>query len=299
MSENLLKINQHHQNQRVDNYLFSVFKFIPKTKIYSCIRKGEIRINSKRVQPSTKLCINDLLRVPPYFLTQTHPKIQSVISKAQYLPIIFEDEDFIVVDKPPGLSSHSGTKNSYGVIEICREQFKGSDLDLCHRIDKNTSGVILLSKNKSFLRYFHNQLRTFAVHKEYLAIVHGDRKDKQFTVKNEIELKGGINKDADSEFRLMGKNKKYTFYSIKINTGRMHQIRIHCSGIEMPIINDKKYGNFKLDKKLKLNHEFNQMALHSHQLIFLDRSGKENTFYAPLPQTWKTFLNLENIVVNV
>ena len=299
MSENLLKINQHHQNQRVDNYLFSKFKLIPKTKIYSAIRKGEVRINSKRIKPSTKLMLDDLVRVPPSFIKSFQSPPQKTPPRNMHLPIIFEDEDFVVIDKPVGISAHSGTKNSYGVIEICREQFKNIDLDLCHRIDKATSGIILLSKHKSFLRYFHKQLRELSVSKEYIAIVHGDRKEKLFSIHNDIELKSGQKKKALSEFSLLGRNKKYTLYSIKIDTGRMHQIRIHCSGIDMPILNDKKYGNFKLDKKISIAHGFSSMALHSHKLSFLDSAGKENTFFASAPDYWKKFLTAENIVVNL
>ena len=299
MSENILKINQHHLNQRVDNYLFSKFKFIPKSKIYSAIRKGEIRINSKRVKPSTKLKFEDLVRVPPNFINSDNSVLKIKTAKQMDLPVIFEDDDFIVIDKPVGVSAHSGTKNSYGVIELCREQFKNTDLDLCHRIDKATSGIILISKHKSFLRYFHKQLRELSVSKEYLAIVHGDRKEKLFTVHDDIELKSGQKKEALSEFSLLGRNKKYTLYSIKIDTGRMHQIRIHCSGIDMPILNDKKYGNFKLDKKVNISHGFNSMALHSHKISFLDSAGKKNSFFASTPDSWKKFLTAENIVVNL
>ena len=299
MNENLLNINEYHQNQRIDNYLFFKFKFIPKTKIYSAIRKGEIRINSKRAKASSKLNINDIVRVPPYFLTSKTINEHQSLSKDRFLPIIFEDDDFIVVDKPAGISAHSGTKNAYGVIEICREQFKNKDLDLCHRIDRSTSGIILLSKNKSFLRYFHDQLMENQTTKEYLAIVHGDKKEKIFTMNNEIELKHGTTRQAISEFKLVGKNKKYSLYLVKIETGRMHQIRIHCLSLDMPIVNDKKYGNAKLDKKLFDNSAFKDMGLHAYKLAFKDRSGKENTFYSDITSTWSEFLSKENIVVNL
>jgi len=299
MNENLLNINEHHQNQRIDNYLFFKFKFIPKTKIYSAIRKGEIRINSKRAKASSKLNINDIVRVPPYFLTSKTINEHQSLSKDRFLPIIFEDDDFIVVDKPAGISAHSGTKNAYGVIEICREQFKNKDLDLCHRIDRSTSGIILLSKNKSFLRYFHDQLMENQTTKEYLAIVHGDKKEKIFTMNNEIELKHGTTRQAISEFKLVGKNKKYSLYLVKIETGRMHQIRIHCLSLDMPIVNDKKYGNAKLDKKLFDNSAFKEMGLHAYKLAFKDRLGKENIFYSDITSTWSEFLSKENIVVNL
>ena len=177
MSDKNLKIDNDHAGRRIDNYLLNIFKDLPKSKIYSMLRKGEIRVNSGRINPSYKLKINDEIRIPPYLIDFKNRKPNLKISPSRIqkfiTSIIYENDDYILVNKDPELSVHSGTKNQFGLIDIARANFPLLDLDLCHRIDKSTSGCVLIAKNKLFLRHFNKQLKSNKVKKIYEAILVG------------------------------------------------------------------------------------------------------------------------------
>ena len=172
-----LNIIEDHAGRRIDNYLINVYKSLPKSKIYSMIRKGEIRVNSGRIKPTYKLKLNDEIRIPPYLIDfdNDRPDIKIPPSRIQAFDasIIYQNEDYIVVNKESELSVHSGTNNQFGLIDIARVKFPLLEIDLCHRIDKSTSGCVLLSKNKKFLRHFNKQLKANEVEKKYEAILAG------------------------------------------------------------------------------------------------------------------------------
>ena len=174
MSVKNIEIDKHNNNRRLDNYLISIFKNIPKSKIYKIIRKGEVRINSKRAKAKTKIKTGDLIRIPP--ITEDDVKLDKKIP-THYMDllekrIVFENKNYIIIDKPSGIAVHSGTKNSITVIEIMRSLLN-SELDLCHRIDKETSGCLVLSKNKLANRYFNKISIANKIEKKYLAILKG------------------------------------------------------------------------------------------------------------------------------
>ena len=165
MSDKNLRITEDHAGRRLDNFLFNVYKSLPKSKIYNMIRKGEIRVNSGRIKPSRKLHLDDEIRIPPYLINfdenEVIIKIPPSRIKEYWKSILFENNDYIVFNKDPELSVHSGSNNQFGLIDISRAAHESDEIDLCHRIDKSTSGCIVLAKNKKFLRNFHTQLKIF------------------------------------------------------------------------------------------------------------------------------------------
>ena len=265
MSDKNLRITEDHAGRRLDNFLFNVYKSLPKSKIYNMIRKGEIRVNSGRIKPTYKLKLNDEIRIPPYLIdfNNDEPDIKIPPSRIKSFnsSIIYQNDDYIVVNKEPELSVHSGTNNQFGLIDIARATFPLLEIDLCHRIDKSTSGCVLLSKNKTFLRHFNKQLKSNEVVKKYEAILVGVMKnDMKIETKIDLSTKehhhrvqeAEHGKKAVSFFKILKRYNTFSHVEILITTGRMHQIRVQSSNLNHPIVNDKKYGLFDLNKsKLK------------------------------------------------
>ena len=311
MSGKNLKIDEDHAGRRIDNYLFNIYRSLPKSKIYSMIRKGEIRVNSGRVKPTHKLQLNDEIRIPPYLIDfkndESDLKIPPSRLKEFNLSIIDQNEDYIVVNKDPELSVHSGTNNQFGLIDIARASFPLLEIDLCHRIDKSTSGCLLISKNKKFLRHFHNQLKSNRVTKIYEAILIG-------VMKKDIEIKTNINistkehlhkvqesldgKKAVSNFKILTKFNSFTHAEILISTGRMHQIRVQSANLNHPIVNDKKYGLFDLNKYIAKETSINRLALHAASISFYDLKGKSVRYEASKNNQFDILLSkLKNLTI--
>ena len=311
MSGKNLKIDEDHAGRRIDNYLFNIYRSLPKSKIYSMIRKGEIRVNSGRIKPTHKLQLNDEIRIPPYLIDfkndESDLKIPPSRLKEFNLSIIDQNEDYIVVNKDPELSVHSGTNNQFGLIDIARASFPLLEIDLCHRIDKSTSGCLLISKNKKFLRHFHNQLKSNRVTKIYEAILIG-------VMKKDIEIKTNINistkehlhkvqesldgKKAVSNFKILKKFNSFTHAEILISTGRMHQIRVQSANLNHPIVNDKKYGLFDLNKYIAKETCINRLALHAASISFYDLKGKSVRYEASKNNQFDILLSkLKNLTI--
>ena len=311
MSHKNLKIHNDNVGRRIDNYLLNVYKSLPKSKIYSMIRKGEIRVNSGRVKPTHKLQLNDEIRIPPYLIDfkndESDLKIPPSRLKEFNLSIIDQNEDYIVVNKDPELSVHSGTNNQLGLIDNARASFPLLEIDLCHRIDKSTSGCLLISKNKKFLRHFHNQLKSNRVTKIYEAILIG-------VMKKDIKIKTNINistkehlhkvqesldgKKAVSNFKILKKFNSFTHAEILISTGRMHQIRVQSANLNHPIVNDKKYGLFDLNKYIAKETSINRLALHAASISFYDLKGKSVRYEASKNNQFDILLSkLKNLAI--
>ena len=308
-----LNIIEDHAGRRIDNYLINVYKSLPKSKIYSMIRKGEIRVNSGRIKPTYKLKLNDEIRIPPYLIdfNNNQPDIKIPPSRIQAFnaSIIYQNEDYIVVNKEPELSVHSGTNNQFGLIDIARAKFPLLEIDLCHRIDKSTSGCVLLSKNKIFLRYFNNQLKSNEVVKKYEAILVGVLKnDMQIETKIDISTKehhhrvqeAEVGKKAISVFKVLKKFHSFTHAEILISTGRMHQIRVQSSNLNHPIVNDKKYGLFDLNKYIVKKTSINRLALHASSISFQDLTKQTVSYQATKNNEFDILLSkLNNLTVKI
>ena len=303
MSVKNITVDHDNEGRRIDNFLFSNFKNIPKSKIYKVIRKGEVRVNSKRVKPDTKLLKNDLIRIPPNLINQ-EKTLDINISKYAFLKdrVIYDDEDFLIYNKPSNYAVHSGTKNDHGLIDILRAVLKDNSLNLCHRLDKGTSGCLVIAKNQKFLGFFNNQLKQRKVKKIYHAIVK-DFISGEMVIEDSIDTntKGSFNKvsinkngkEAKSILKPLKKLDCSSLIEIEILTGRTHQIRAQCEKINKNIANDKKYGCNDFNTRLK-HSGIKRLGLHSSEISFLDLENKINTFVADYDDQFEKMLSYLN-----
>ncbi len=292
-----LAIDENASGQRVDNFLIRYLHHVPKTHIYKIIRKGEVRVDKKRVKPEYKLKLGDQLRIPPVKVQETttlNPN-ESLLEMLE-TTIIYEDDNVLVMNKPTGLAVHGGSGILYGLIEAVRKMRpKQTFLELVHRLDKATSGCILIAKNRISLTTLHEQLRNNKTEKHYTALVcgawkGGERKVNQPLKKNTLKSGERIvtidpdGKASTSFFRPLKKYAQYTLVDVKIITGRTHQIRVHGQYIDHCIAGDGKYGNFAANQRLK-NLGLNRLFLHSQQIsVMLPNKDHASTFSAPLPK---------------
>lgn len=279
-----LIIDEDISGQRLDNFLLNQLKGVPKSKIYSIIRKGEIRINSKRKKPSYKLVFGDEVRVPP---------IKTSTKENQFVPtniiallrdsIVEENNDFIAINKPEGIASHGGSGISIGVIETIRNFGKAyRDAKLVHRLDKDTSGCQVIAKNNKFLRHCNKLISERKVKKTYQAIVHGNWIHKDGVYEINIEKNTLIGKErmvriseggkiAKTFFNVIESSKHFSLVQCELITGRTHQLRVHLSELGFSIVGDKKYG-VKENKLPKDSSYKKRMYLHANSFISKDLS---------------------------
>ena len=294
-SVEFIEITAKEQGQRIDNFLFNKFSNLPKSKIYKIIRKGEVRVNKKRIKAEYKLQNGDLIRIPPLFLE--NPEHKKIIIPEFWLKeiknsVLYEDEDFLILNKPNGIAVHSGSGQDYGVFDCVAELWGENYAKLCHRLDRDTSGVLVLGKNNAALRAFQNA----EIEKIYLCLTNG-WKDNCKEVKiylKKIEDKVIISKEggvlAKTIFKIEEKfnYKNLVLLSAKLQTGRTHQIRVSVQSQGFSIIGDNRYGDFDLNREFKkLN--YNSMFLHSKQISFLF-NDKLIKVFAPLPNEAKNLL---------
>ncbi len=301
MPVKILKVNQDNDGRRIDNYLMSIYKNIPKSKIYSIIRKGEVRVNSGRVKPNSKIQSDDLIRIPPY-LTEDKKDFKQIIDKnLKNLiknNIIFENSNYIVINKPSGIAVHGGTKNSIGIIDIIRSTHSDT-IDLCHRIDKETSGCLVLSKNKKSNKWFNKLLIDKKIKKKYLAILKGhlgsNKEIKTLINKSETSNKKSFisddGKESISIFKPKLKLNSSCLTEIEIFTGRTHQIRVQSNHIGHPVLNDDRYGDKDFNKEMSPKN-IKRMALHSMLVEFNDMDNKFISVKAELDDSFLQLLEV-------
>ena len=299
-----LKIDENSHDQRVDNFLFKTLKDVPKSHIYRILRSGEVRVNSKRVDASYKVITGDNVRIPP-LLAVTPP----VMSGERRPPIkfnpsiLYEDDALLVIDKPFGLAVHGGSGISFGVIEQLRAiSKKPAFLELVHRLDRDTSGILLLAKKRAALTGLHTALRDNAVVKRYAALVKGQWKNPSQNVKlnlhkyltDEGERRVSVSADGQAShtlFRLQAGSKEASLLQAELKTGRTHQIRVHLAHLGFPIAGDDKYGDFDWNKRLS-KQGLKRMFLHAQQIIFDHPiSGETINLTSPLPPELQRYLS--------
>jgi 23S rRNA pseudouridine955/2504/2580 synthase len=283
-----ITIGQANSGQRLDNFLMSQIKNIPKSHVYKLIRTGQVRINSSRSKPSTKIKIDDVVRIPPYRATEElKPTISKEILKKTADNIIYENDEVIVFNKPSSFAVHSGTNIGYGLIDILRMVRSDCQrIDLLHRLDKDTSGCIVITKKLSSLRLLQNQLINNDLEKKYICLVNGlwDKKIKN----SEVELtRNNKSSKATSKFKILKHYKNSTLLEVNIITGKHHQIRKQCSILGHPLIGDERYGNNDINKVYKKNG-LNRIFLHSYSVKFY--LEKEKTIVCPMPKDLENFL---------
>lgn len=285
--------------QRVDNFLFRHLPGVPKARIYRAIRGGEVRLNSKRIKPYCRLSAGDKLRIPPMTTTAHSKKLR--LSPRQLVAlrqsILLQTPQLIAFNKPAGWSVHGGSGVSLGFIEAVRLGFpEERTLELVHRLDRDTSGCLLVAKSKSALRLLHAAFRNNHVNKEYLCLVVGqwpestkqvDAPVKRFlTAQSERRVKiAADGKAAVTRFKPLQVLPGATLLAARLVTGRTHQIRIHASSHGYPLLGDEKYGNPKVNQSLAVAG-FKGLALHARRLALKMNDIKLEVF-APLPESFK------------
>ncbi|WP_344954557.1 23S rRNA pseudouridine(955/2504/2580) synthase RluC [Zobellella aerophila] len=304
-SVRLLTIEAEHEGQRIDNFLRTQLKGVPKSLIYRILRKGEVRVNKKRIKPEYKLLTGDQVRVPPVRVAERDNELPSArLGKVQALDtaIIYEDDALIVLNKPSGTAVHGGSGLSFGVIEGLRAlRPEARFLELVHRLDRDTSGILLVAKKRSMLRSLHEQLREKTMDKHYLALVRGQWQAHQKGVnaplkKNELasgERVVRVDKDgkpSETRFRIVQKFQEATLVEASPVTGRTHQIRVHALHAGHPIAGDDKYGDRQFDEKMR-GLGLQRLFLHACRIRFF-HPGLEQTMVleAPLEPALKTLL---------
>lgn len=291
-------ISENFSGQRIDNFLNTYFKVVPKSMIYRIIRTGAIRINKKRIKFQYKLQIGDVLRIPPVRRTYSNGFNIKYMKEIAFLQniIIYEDDYLLALNKPVSIAVHGGSSLKFGIIEGLRAlRPKDQFLELVHRLDRETSGVLLVAKKRTALVFLHEQLRSKNMKKEYLALVHG-KWDINVKIISEPLLKKTVvlnNKiiDRDSEkkklstthFQIKEQFERIaTLLVIKPITGRTHQIRKHTKYSDHPIVGDRMYGDYKSNIQFE-QFGFNRLFLHASMLCFIHPKTRKNFHvYAPL-----------------
>jgi 23S rRNA pseudouridine955/2504/2580 synthase len=305
------EIDAERAGQRLDNYLLGELKGVPRSHVYRLIRSGQVRVNSGRTNPSYRLQAGDKVRVPP---VGVRPAAQPLATpdRLEWLAerIIYEDARLLVLDKPAGLAVHGGSGVSLGCIEALRLlRPESKDLELAHRLDRDTSGCLLLAKRRSALRVLHALLREGQVDKRYLTLVKGPWPEGTTEIDMPLVTRrvGGearvkvdeSGKDARSAFRLLKRfGKTASLLEVSIDTGRTHQIRVHAAHAGHPVAGDERYGDKDFDAYLK-TFGLRRMFLHAHSVSFdWPETGEPFSVSAPLPDDLKavvTALELKNL----
>jgi 23S rRNA pseudouridine955/2504/2580 synthase len=304
---NRLAVDEAGDGQRIDNFLVRVLKGVPKSHIYRILRSGEVRVNSKRVQPDVRLASGDVLRIPPIRTGSPSGKAPKNIARPAKLTILYEDDALIAVDKPSGLAVHGGSGISFGLIEQLRAaRPEAKFLELVHRLDRDTSGAILIAKKRAALVAMHAALREGEVDKRYLALVRGRWRD----VRREVDLPLHKFLTGEGERRVrvehdQGKVARTVFFrrqlwpnadppmallEAELHTGRTHQIRVHLTHLGFPLAGDDKYGDFAWNKELARDG-LRRMFLHAWRLSLAHPTeGRPIAFEAPLPRDLAAYI---------
>jgi len=282
--------------QRLDNYLQRRLGSIPRSRIYRVIRKGEVRVNGRRVGPELRLQLHDRVRIPPLRIAPVVPAAGPSPDLAHRIEgsIVHEDENLLVLDKPAGVAVHGGSGVSFGVIEALRTARPGEPLELVHRLDRDTSGCLLVARRAAALRELHALMRANAFEKRYLVLVKGkwDLGAKRIDVPLRTDTRvrgertvraGASGKTSVSDFRpVQFFGRTATLMEVTLHTGRTHQIRVHAAHAGHPVAGDEKYGDAAFNAALQ-DLGLKRMFLHAHSLSFSWPRGGEFSVNTPLP----------------
>jgi 23S rRNA pseudouridine955/2504/2580 synthase len=311
-SSAILIVDEASEGQRIDNFLQKVLKGVPKSHVYRILRSGEVRVNKKRINADFRLSLEDEVRVPPIRISTIKSAATTAVQEKFGDAIVYEDDAMLVINKPSGFAVHGGSGVSRGVIEQLRmERPQAKFLELVHRLDRDTSGVLMLAKKRSALVALHEAIRNNWMDKRYVMMVHGQWQEKkkhvtldlQKYVTNSGERRVNVvtnpEKDKHNEsqtsetiFYLTKQIGDYSLLEAKLITGRTHQLRVQLAHLGFPILGDDKYGDFSLNKVL-LKKGLKRMFLHSAETnIRHPISGEKLKLSAPLPEELKKFIHI-------
>ena len=293
-----LEVGEEGAAQRIDNFLLRILKGVPKSHVYRIVRSGEVRVNSGRVKPEYRLKAGDKVRVPPIRVSEKKGQTARPLG----LPVVFEDPALIVIDKPSGVAVHGGSGVSFGVIESLRaERPEAKFLELAHRLDRDTSGLLIVAKKRSALVELHRMLREGLIEKTYLALAKGIPARKSFDITESLhkyvtaqgERRVAVREDgktAATKVKVLKQHAPFSLLELRLMTGRTHQIRVHLAHAGHPVLGDDKYGDFLLNRELA-KQGVKRLMLHASSLAFKHPlSGAALAFRAAVPDGMKGFI---------
>jgi len=290
-----LEVGEEAEAQRIDNYLLRILKGVPKSHVYRVLRSGEVRVNSGRIKPEYRLKAGDRIRVPPIRIAEK----KEPVARSLGLPVVHEDDALIVIDKPSGVAVHGGSGVSFGVIESLRaERPQAKLLELAHRLDRDTSGLLIVAKKRSALVELHRMLREGEVEKIYVALAKGAPARREFEIRESLhkyvtsqgERRVAVREDGKSaatRVKVLKAGESFCLLELRLLTGRTHQIRVHLAHAGHPVLGDDKYGDFPLNRQLKVK----RLMLHAASLSFRHPlTGAALAFKAAIPPEMKSFI---------
>jgi 23S rRNA pseudouridine955/2504/2580 synthase len=286
-------VSDDRDGQRLDNFLLGQLKGAPRSLIYKLVRSGQVRINGKRAKPDSRLDGGDIVRIPPVTLGPPADRGEAAPALLERLAasIVFEDERLLALNKPSGVASHGGSGISFGAIEALRQLRPNQSLELVHRLDRDTSGLLIIAKKRAALVELQalmredSETRSSGIRKKYLALLVGRLAGENFTVDAPLEVglrQGGERhvrvgqggKESISHFHLIERRGGHSYVDVRIDTGRTHQIRVHAAHLGHPIAGDDKYGEKDINKRLKEQIGLKRLFLHAASLEFSLDGGK-------------------------
>lgn len=290
---NYVEVSPDRDGQRLDNFLSARLKGLPRSVIYRIIRTGQVRVNGGRAKPATRLETGDMIRIPPASVRENKPgDIPPGVVSLLNQSICFEGHGVLVVDKPAGMAVHGGSGLAWGVVDVVRKIRPAMNVDLVHRLDRDTSGCLLLALGGDALRELNTQIKTNQVEKRYLCLLDGNLPQDRVEVNEPIgqfERSGQRfmrvdqhGKSAHTTFRLLQNYGACSFAEAQLHTGRTHQIRVHAAHLGIPLVGDKRYSPAARQKFWKAQG-VRRMFLHAHQLSFFTQDGQKQLVSSPLP----------------
>lgn len=276
----LVTVEPGHEGQRIDNFLMTYLKGVPKSWVYRVLRTGEVRVNKGRAKPTYRVIAGDLIRIPPVRRSEAEEPLRpgTQVLEAIEKSVLYEDAGLLILNKPSGIAVHGGSGLSYGVIEALRVLRPGASLELVHRLDRETSGCLMIAKKRSTLRALHELLREGGMDKRYLALVQGRWRGGERRVSVSLQknvLSSGERmvtvreegKAAESIFRPVTRFEEATLVEVQPLTGRTHQIRVHAAHLGHPIAGDEKYGDRDFNRAMR-ESGLRRLFLHARSLRF-------------------------------
>ena len=300
-----IEITDAHAGQRIDNFLLRALKGVPKSRVYRILRKGEVRVNKSRVKAEYRLCEGDVLRIPPLRIADNKPaaSVSEGLHELLNRSVLFEDERLLIINKPSGLAVHGGSGIRQGLIEALRViRPQARFLELVHRLDRDTSGCVMVAKKRSMLRYLHAQLRQGTIDKRYLALVAGRWPARRKVVSAPLlknTLRSGERmvsvseqgKKSITEFAIVQRFAGATLVQAKPITGRTHQIRVHALSVGNPLLGDEKYGDEQANKQFR-GRGLRRLFLHATSLdVPMPDEADNLQVFAPLSDDLQQLLD--------
>ena len=298
----LVTVDPERDGQRIDNFLAARLKGVPRSLIYRILRTGQVRVNGRRAKPDTRLAGGDEVRIPPVRVAEREPSAAPAGDRLERIEaaIVHEDRDFLVLDKPSGVASHGGSGISHGAIELLRAARPHDSLELVHRLDRDTSGVLVLARRRAALTGLQAAIREGRATKRYLALVRGHLPQARLTVDAPLRksiLQGGERmvrvdpegKASVSHFIGIERHADASFVEVAIETGRTHQIRVHGAHIGHPLAGDDKYGDKAFNRRMR-DAGLKRLFLHAARFEF-SLGERSYSFSAPLPDDLRSVVD--------